>query len=51
MIMMVAMHSGADNYPRVPRGEKMGGSYYPLLVDAEKTFAQIKRKLPTIKDV
>ena len=42
---------GADNYPRVPRGEKMGGSYYPLLVDAEKTFVQIKGKLPTIKDL
>ena len=42
---------GADNYPSVPRGEKMGGSYYPLLVDAEKTFAQIKGKLPTIKDL
>jgi len=42
---------GADNYPSVPRGAKMGGSYYPLLVDAEKTFAQIKGKLPTIKDL
>lgn len=24
---------GADNYPRVPKGAKMGGTYYPLLFD------------------
>ena len=42
---------GADNYPKVPKGEKMAGTYYPLLIDAEKTFAEIKGKLPTIKDV
>jgi ectoine hydroxylase-related dioxygenase (phytanoyl-CoA dioxygenase family) len=24
---------GADNYPVVPKGEKMGGAYYPLLFD------------------
>ena len=25
---------GADNYPVVPKGERMGGTYYPLLFDA-----------------
>ena len=24
---------GADNYPKIPKGEKMGGTYYPLLLD------------------
>ena len=42
---------GADNYPKVPKGEKMSGSYYPLLMEAEKSLGKIANKIPTIKDL
>ena len=42
---------GADNYPRVPKGEKMSGAYYPLLMEAEKSLGEIADKIPTIKDL
>ena len=42
---------GADNYPRVPKGERMGGTYYPLLLDPEKSFAGFADSIPTIQDV
>jgi len=42
---------GADNYPRVPRGERMGGTYYPLLLDAEEVYSGFTESIPTINDV
>lgn len=30
---------GTEKYPKVPKGEKMGGTYYPLLFDAEKELS------------
>jgi len=40
---------GADNYPRVPKGQPMGGGYYPLLLDPDKAFEEIKDSIPTIE--
>ena len=42
---------GADNYPRVPRGERMGGAYYPLLLDPEEAYAGFADSIPTIQDI
>lgn len=42
---------GADNYPRIPKGEKMQGTYYPLLLDSEQSFAGIAADIPTINDI
>jgi len=43
---------GADNYPKVPKGELMGGTYYPLLLDPEsEPFAEIADKAPTVETV
>ena len=41
---------GADNYPQVPKGEKMQGTYYPLLLEAEKSIGRIRSQVPTIID-
>ena len=41
---------GADNYPQVPNGEVMKGTYYPLLLDAEKTLGEMADRIPTIND-
>ena len=41
---------GADNYPQVPKGEMMQGTYYPLLLEAEKTLGHISSQIPTIAD-
>ncbi len=41
---------GADNYPQVPKGEKMQGTYYPLLLEAEKSIGRIRSQIPTIID-
>ena len=40
---------GADNYPQVPKGEVMGGTYYPLLLE-DVEINQMKG-IPTIQDV
>jgi ectoine hydroxylase-related dioxygenase (phytanoyl-CoA dioxygenase family) len=42
---------GADNYPRVPKGEQMSGKYYPLLLDPDETFCGFAESIPTINDV
>jgi len=39
---------GTDHYPRVARGEKMGGVYYPLLFDAELEVGE-GWDVPTVK--
>ena len=41
---------GADNYPHVAKGEMMQGTYYPLLLNAEKTLTAIASRVPTIND-
>ena len=41
---------GADNYPQVPKGEAMGGTYYPLLLDPENEIGQLN-DIPTINTV
>ena len=42
---------GTDNYPRVPQGEKMGGAYYPLLLDPRKQFGNFLESVPTVDTV
>ena len=42
---------GADNYPRIPKGDRMHGVYYPLLLDAEQNFAEVANEIPTISTV
>jgi len=42
---------GADNYPRITKGDKMGGTYYPLLMKAQESFGEIIDKVPTIDSV
>ena len=32
---------GADNYPRIDKGEKMGGAYYPLLMKAQESLGDL----------
>ena len=39
---------GADNYPRVPKGEQMGGDYYPLLLDPDESFGEFADSIPTV---
>lgn len=41
---------GADNYPQVPKGEAMGGTYYPLLLDAGTEMSRFTG-IPTIQTV
>ena len=38
---------GADNYPVVPKGEKMSGTYYPILFDPAREFLD-PSVIPTI---
>ncbi len=42
---------GADNYPRITKGEKMGGTYYPLLIRAGESFGELIDRVPTIDSV
>ena len=42
---------GADNYPRITKGDKMGGTYYPLLIKAQESFGELIDKIPTIDSV
>jgi hypothetical protein len=42
---------GADNYPRIPKGERMCGTYYPLLLDSGKSLAEIADDIPTINTI
>ena len=39
---------GTDNYPRVPKGQPMGGPYYPLLLDPQTTLGPLTKEIPTI---
>jgi ectoine hydroxylase-related dioxygenase (phytanoyl-CoA dioxygenase family) len=39
---------GADNYPRVPSGDAMGGQYYPLLFNAGEALGDQLNAIPTI---
>lgn len=41
---------GTDNYPQVPKGETMGGTYYPLLMDDTTEIEQLQG-IPTINSV
>ena len=42
---------GADNYPRITKGEKMEGTYYPLLMKAQESLGELIDKVPTIDSV
>ena len=42
---------GSDNYPKITKGDKMGGTYYPLLMKAQESFGEIIDKVPTIDSV
>ena len=42
---------GADNYPRITKGDKMGGTYYPLLMKVQESFGEIIDKVPTIDSI
>lgn len=39
------------SYPHVPPGEKMGGDYYPLLVDPEERFGALADSIPTVDSI
>jgi ectoine hydroxylase-related dioxygenase (phytanoyl-CoA dioxygenase family) len=39
---------GADNYPKVPSGDAMGGQYYPLLFNAGEALGDQLNAIPTI---
>lgn len=41
---------GADNYPRIEKGNPMGGPYYPLLIDPQ-VECDLLKDLPTINTV
>jgi len=41
---------GTDNYPKVPAGEKMAGTYYPLLLDPPVDFPKAD-DIPTIDTI
>ena len=40
---------GADNYPKVPVGQKMSGQYYPRLFDSVKELGEGLPQIPTVK--
>lgn len=39
---------GADNYPKVPSGDAMGGQYYPLLFNAGEALGDQLNAIPAI---
>jgi ectoine hydroxylase-related dioxygenase (phytanoyl-CoA dioxygenase family) len=39
---------GTDNYPKVPKGQPMDGTYYPLLFNPEKHRINFPDSTPTI---
>ena len=42
---------GTKNYPAIPVGEKMRGSYYPLLFNPEKEFKNVKSIIPNLEEL
>ena len=40
---------GADNYPKVPKGQKMSGQYYPRLFDSVRELGEGLSQIPTVK--
>ena len=40
---------GADNYPKVPKGLKMSGQYYPRLFDSVVELGEGLSQIPTVK--
>ena len=40
---------GADNYPKVPTGQKMSGQYYPRLFDSVGELGEGLSQIPTVK--
>lgn len=40
---------GTKTYPHVAPGEPMGGTYYPLLLDADGDLAEFLRTVPTVQ--
>lgn len=40
---------GADNYPKVPKGQKMSGQYYPRLFDSVEELGEGLSHIPTVK--
>ena len=40
---------GTKNYPTIPVGEKMRGSYYPLLFNLEKEFKNAESIIPKLE--
>tara|TARA_X000000950_G_scaffold71574_2_gene88755 strand:+ start:5780 stop:6733 length:954 start_codon:yes stop_codon:yes gene_type:complete len=39
---------GAKGYPSIPAGEAMGGTYYPLLFEAQRELRELTSQLPLI---
>jgi ectoine hydroxylase-related dioxygenase (phytanoyl-CoA dioxygenase family) len=39
---------GTAGYPHVPRGERMGGTYYPLLLDPAERLGEFLASIPTV---
>lgn len=40
-----------DSYPVIPRGEKMNGDYYPLLLDPRKQFGDFVESIQTLDNL
>ena len=40
---------GTKNYPSIPVGQKMEGTYYPLLLNPEETFKKEWLNIPTVE--
>ena len=42
---------GTKNYPPIPIGNKMEGTYYPLLFNPEETSQELLSNMPTLKNL
>ena len=42
---------GTKNYPAIPVGEKMRGSYYPLLFNPDKEFKNAESIIPNLEEI
>jgi ectoine hydroxylase-related dioxygenase (phytanoyl-CoA dioxygenase family) len=42
---------GTNNFPMLPKGQKMEGDFYPLLFDPEDQLRDLAKRIKTIDDV
>jgi hypothetical protein len=39
---------GTNNFPMLPKGQKMAGDFYPLLFEPETALGDLAKTIPTI---